>query len=93
MFPLIHIGQDTSGLPAGMCHLNIYFPSALTEDFDWIRDPIKEFSTGNLSLQMQQQLVQIREDGSMKMLLNDGPLDCVWLSAAKAQFLLPSRAG
>ena len=55
--------------------LSFYFPSAYN-DFDWVRDPYRAvLDDTNLTLQEQEQLIELKEDRTLKLLNADVPMD------------------
>ena len=72
--------------------LSFYFPSAYN-DFDWVRDPYRAvLDDTNLTLQEQEQLIELKEDRTLKLLHADVPMDNFWLTAAKEYPIVANRA-
>ena len=102
MFPLCYAGhtntpelctvisQHLETLAEKFAH---YFPSLSTTDFDWVRAPFNPFSAyANSPLQEQEQLLDIREDGGLKLLFLELSLDRFWLAVAKEYPAIADRA-
>ena len=65
--------------------ISFYFPSANTNSFDWVRDPYRSLvdKVTNLTLQEQEQIIELKEDCTLKLLHADLQLDSFWLTATK----------
>ena len=93
MFPHCNTGHPSTPALYGIIsqHLEtleekfaVYFPSASTEDFDWVRDPFKlSLVNENSSRHEQEQLFDIYGNYDLKMKFKDLSLDSFWLTVAK----------
>ena len=74
--------------------ISFYFPSANTNSFDWVRDPYRSVvdKDTNLTLQEQEQLIELKEDCTLKLLHAALQLDSFWLTAAKEYPIVANKA-
>lgn len=94
MFPLcnVHVNSCTISdlitqhLKSLDERFNHYFPSESYAQFDWVRDPWSSSaleSAKDWPLPTQEQLMEIREDRTLKMRFGDMELDRFWISVKK----------
>ena len=82
-------------------HLNIlkeklffYFPSASLDCYDWVREPYSseaEVDT-TLTLQEQEELIELRQDHGLRLQFSDLPLESFWLKTSNEFSNLACRA-
>ena len=103
MFPLCNVHVNSSTLSDLIAqHLkslderfNHYFPSECYAQFDWVRDPWSSRaleSATDWPLPTQEQLMEIREDRTLKMRFGDMELDRFWISLEKEYPVASSSA-
>ncbi|XP_069588346.1 zinc finger BED domain-containing protein 5-like [Ranitomeya imitator] len=103
MFPLTEKLHDDN--TAAMCEvigrhlktleekLSFYFSSTFTECLDWVRDPYSSLSVAgkDMTLKEQEELIELKQDRSLKLKFADLPLDRFWLSVAKESPFWPTK--
>ncbi|KOC60752.1 SCAN domain-containing protein 3 [Habropoda laboriosa] len=65
---------------------NHYFFTINTEQYNWIRNPFltdAENSTEALSLQIREEFIELRNDGTLKLNFSEMPLANFWISVKK----------
>ena len=74
--------------------LSFYFPSTAINCYDWVRDPYSSVAEvdNTLTLQEQQQLVQVRQDRGLRLRFFDCPLESFWLEISSEFANLAYRA-
>ena len=55
-----------------------YFSTVSTENYKWVRNPLLSLDT-NCILNLKEELIDIRNDGSIKLLHREMPLDEFWI--------------
>ena len=57
-----------------------YFPTVSTENYKWVRNPFLPLDThGILNLKEKEDLIDIRNDGNIKLLHREMSLDEFWI--------------
>ena len=57
-----------------------YFPTVSTENYKWVRNPFLPLDTHCiLNLKEEEELIDIRNDGNIKLLHREMPLDEFWI--------------
>ena len=57
-----------------------YFPTVSTKNYKWVRNPFLLLDTHCiLNLKEEEELIDIRNDGSIKLLHREMPLDEFWI--------------
>ena len=57
-----------------------YFPTVSTENYKWVRNPFLPLDTYCiLNLKKEEELIDIRNDGNIKLLHREMPLDEFWI--------------
>jgi hypothetical protein len=71
-----------------------YFPSLSTQVYDWVRDPVSEFSAQpeNLTLSKEEELCELQSDCTFKMRFTDLPLDKFWISVKEEYLAIQRKA-
>ena len=60
--------------------IEIYFPTVSTENYKWVRNPFLPLDTQCiLNLKEEEELIDIRNDGNIKLLHREMPLDEFWI--------------
>uniref|UniRef100_A0A3P8UDJ8 HAT C-terminal dimerisation domain-containing protein n=1 Tax=Amphiprion percula TaxID=161767 RepID=A0A3P8UDJ8_AMPPE len=74
----------TSHLQALLEHFNKFFPEEMApEKYDWIRSPFTVVTTSHLSSDMEDTLVELSSDRTVKIAFNSKPLSEFWISVEK----------
>ena len=56
-----------------------YFPPVSTENYKWVRNPFLPLDTNGILNLKEEELIDIRNDGNIKLLLREIPLDEFWI--------------
>ena len=56
-----------------------YFPPVSTENYKWVRNPFLPLDTYGILNPKEEELIDIRNDGNIKLLLREIPLDEFWI--------------
>lgn len=103
MFPLVSktcIDKKSKTLPLIVEHLTTleeklssYFPSLNTEQYDWIRNPFIENSSGfDLTLIEEEELAAISTDRGLMIKHKELPLDTFWISIKEEYVSISKKA-
>ena len=58
-----------------------YFPTVSTENYKWVRNPFLSLNTHcPLNLKEEQELIDLTNDGNIKLLHREMPLDEFWMN-------------
>ena len=55
-----------------------YFPTVSTENYKWVKNPFLPLDT-HCILNLKEELINIRNDGNIKLLHREMPLDEFWI--------------
>ena len=56
-----------------------YFPITSTENYKWVRNPFLSLDTHCILNLKEEELIDIRNDGSIKLLRREMPVDEFWI--------------
>ena len=86
MDPFPKASNNKSIVPLISEHLEIlegnimkYFPDISVMKYDWVRDPFIQSNTQHLSVQEAEELIDIRNDRSLKLRHSEVSLETFWL--------------
>ena len=57
-----------------------YFPTVSTENYKWVRNPFLPLDTHCILNLKKEELIDIRNDGNIKLLLREMPQDKFWIN-------------
>ena len=60
-----------------------YFPTVSTENYKWVRNPFLPLDTHCILNLKEEELIDIRNDGNIKLLHREMPLDEFWIKIQK----------